>query len=56
MEVTKGEDGSAEQAASLFGTREVESQRSMNENKRSTRRKIIIGVCSVALWQHGGQL
>ncbi|XP_005921601.1 ectonucleotide pyrophosphatase/phosphodiesterase family member 1 isoform X1 [Haplochromis burtoni] len=49
MEVTKGEDGSAEQAASLFGTREVESQRSMNENKRSTRRKIIIGVLLLCL-------
>ncbi|XP_069030126.1 ectonucleotide pyrophosphatase/phosphodiesterase family member 1 [Embiotoca jacksoni] len=46
MEVTKGEDRSAEQAASLFGTPELESQRSNNERgkRRSNYCKIITGV------------
>uniref|UniRef100_A0AAQ5WYY8 Extracellular Endonuclease subunit A domain-containing protein n=1 Tax=Amphiprion ocellaris TaxID=80972 RepID=A0AAQ5WYY8_AMPOC len=51
MEVTKGEDRSAEQAASLFGTQELESQRSNagRGNRTKTRFKIIIGVLLLGL-------
>ncbi|XP_042358878.1 ectonucleotide pyrophosphatase/phosphodiesterase family member 1 [Plectropomus leopardus] len=46
MDVTKGEDRSAEQAASLFGTPEVESQRRNTERgkKRKNHCKIITAV------------
>ncbi|XP_047430315.1 ectonucleotide pyrophosphatase/phosphodiesterase family member 1 [Mugil cephalus] len=51
MEVTKGEDRSAEQASSLFGTSELESQRSNNERgkKRNNNCKIIAGVLLLCL-------
>uniref|UniRef100_A0A3P8S6P8 Ectonucleotide pyrophosphatase/phosphodiesterase 1 n=1 Tax=Amphiprion percula TaxID=161767 RepID=A0A3P8S6P8_AMPPE len=51
MEVTKGEDRSAEQAASLFGTQELESQRSNagRGNRTKTRFKIFIGVLLLGL-------
>lgn len=42
MEGTKGEERSAEQAASLFGTAEMESQRSAAE-----RRKKRINICKI---------
>uniref|UniRef100_UPI0037E83A9F ectonucleotide pyrophosphatase/phosphodiesterase family member 1 n=1 Tax=Semicossyphus pulcher TaxID=241346 RepID=UPI0037E83A9F len=50
MDVTKGEERSAEQAASLFGASEVESQRRNNErgNKRNNW-KIISGVLLLCL-------
>lgn len=46
MEATKGD--SAEQAATLFGTQEMESQRRNTGKKWSNRCKIITGVRSVA--------
>ncbi|XP_059212245.1 ectonucleotide pyrophosphatase/phosphodiesterase family member 1 [Centropristis striata] len=51
MEVTKGEDRSAEQAASLFGTPELESQRRNNQpgTKRNKHCKIITGVLLLCL-------
>ncbi|KAL7388221.1 hypothetical protein ABVT39_009383 [Epinephelus coioides] len=51
MEVTKGEDRSAEQAASLFGTPELESQRGNTERgkKKNNHCKIIIGVLLLCL-------
>lgn len=44
MEVDNGEKRSAEQAASLFGTPEVESQRRNTRGKKKTNWKIITGV------------
>ncbi|XP_032399017.1 ectonucleotide pyrophosphatase/phosphodiesterase family member 1 isoform X1 [Etheostoma spectabile] len=51
MEVTKGEDRSAEQAASLFGTPELESQRTNPERgkKKNNHCKIITGVLLLCL-------
>ncbi|XP_038582268.1 ectonucleotide pyrophosphatase/phosphodiesterase family member 1 [Micropterus salmoides] len=51
MEVTKGEDRSAEQAASLFGTPELESQGRNNERgkKKKNHCKIITGVLLLCL-------
>ncbi|XP_063757924.1 ectonucleotide pyrophosphatase/phosphodiesterase family member 1 isoform X2 [Eleginops maclovinus] len=51
MEVTKGEDLSAEQAASLFGAPELESQGSHNERgkKRNYHCKVITGVLALCL-------
>ncbi|KAM6906573.1 ectonucleotide pyrophosphatase/phosphodiesterase family member 1 isoform 1-T1 [Lycodopsis pacificus] len=51
MEVTKGEDPSAEQAASLFGAPELESQRSnaVRGKKRNNHCKIITGVLLLCL-------
>ncbi|KAM6991730.1 LOW QUALITY PROTEIN: ectonucleotide pyrophosphatase/phosphodiesterase family member 1 [Tautogolabrus adspersus] len=50
MDVTKGEDRSAEQAASLFGASEVESQRRNNERgKKRNNWKIISGVLLLCL-------
>ncbi|KAM9840798.1 ectonucleotide pyrophosphatase/phosphodiesterase family member 1 [Aulostomus maculatus] len=51
MEGIKGEERSAAQAASLFGTSEVESQRGTNERgkKRSNHCKIITGVLLLCL-------
>ncbi|XP_034555534.1 ectonucleotide pyrophosphatase/phosphodiesterase family member 1 [Notolabrus celidotus] len=50
MEVTKGEDRSPEQAASLFGASEVESQRRNNERgKKRNNWKIISGVLLLCL-------
>ncbi|XP_029281740.1 ectonucleotide pyrophosphatase/phosphodiesterase family member 1 isoform X2 [Cottoperca gobio] len=51
MEVTKGEDGSAEQAASLFEAPELESQRRNNDRgkKRNNHCKIITGVLLLCL-------
>ncbi|XP_028252787.1 ectonucleotide pyrophosphatase/phosphodiesterase family member 1 isoform X2 [Parambassis ranga] len=49
MEVTKGEDRTAEQAASLFGTPEVESQRNNTGNRRCNHCKIITGVLLLCL-------
>lgn len=48
MEVTKGEERSAEQAASLFGSPELESQRRHTERGKK-RKKIIIGVLLLCL-------
>nr|XP_046228591.1 ectonucleotide pyrophosphatase/phosphodiesterase family member 1 [Scatophagus argus] len=50
MEVTKGEDRSAEQAASLFGATELESQRrDAGRGKKRNNCKIIIGVLLLCL-------
>ncbi|KAI3364194.1 hypothetical protein L3Q82_011011, partial [Scortum barcoo] len=51
MEVTKGEDRSAEQAASLFGAPELESQRRTTERgkKRNKYCKVITGVLLLCL-------
>lgn len=50
MEGTKGEERHAEQASTLFGTSELESQRITAEQrkKQSTRCKILTGVCVIA--------
>ncbi|XP_070704848.1 ectonucleotide pyrophosphatase/phosphodiesterase family member 1 [Pempheris klunzingeri] len=51
MEVTKGEERTAEQAASLFGASELESQRRNTERgaKRSNHWKVITGVLLLCL-------
>ncbi|KAM9338974.1 ectonucleotide pyrophosphatase/phosphodiesterase family member 1 [Symphorus nematophorus] len=50
MEVTKGEERSAEQAAALFGASELESQRRSNERgKKKNNCKIITGVLLLCL-------
>ncbi|XP_035534394.1 ectonucleotide pyrophosphatase/phosphodiesterase family member 1 [Morone saxatilis] len=50
MEVTKGEESSAEQAASLFGASELESQRRNTEGgKKRNNCKIITGVLLLCL-------
>ncbi|XP_041661179.1 ectonucleotide pyrophosphatase/phosphodiesterase family member 1 isoform X2 [Cheilinus undulatus] len=50
MDVTKGEDRSAEQAASLFGASDVESQRRNNERgQKRSNWKIITGVLLLCL-------
>lgn len=45
MEGAKGEERSAEQAASLFGTPEVESQRRNTGAGKKNKWKILTGVC-----------
>lgn len=50
MEVTKGEDLSAEQAASLLRTPELESQRTNPEREKKNHCKIITGVRLIELY------